>query len=103
MSPRSLFTFRVPRPGGNITGITLLAREIQGKPLEILREAVPGTSLVATFVNPTSAIAEFNLLDLQTAARTMGQQLLVLKTSTEGDVEAAFASFVQKSTCLLSA
>jgi putative ABC transport system substrate-binding protein len=84
------------KPGGNITGITALTRELQGKRLEILREVVSDATLVATFLNPTSAIAESNLLDLQTAARVSGQQLLVLKTSTEGDVEAAFTSLVQK-------
>jgi putative tryptophan/tyrosine transport system substrate-binding protein len=70
------------KPGGNITGITALTRELQGKRLEILRE-VSDTSLVATFVNPASAIAESNLLDLQTAARITGQQHLVLKTSLD--------------------
>jgi putative tryptophan/tyrosine transport system substrate-binding protein len=84
------------KPGGNITGITSLTREIQGKRLELLREVVPDTVLVATFVNPTSAVAEFNLQDLQTAARTIGQQLLVLQTKSEGDVEAAFASLGQR-------
>jgi putative ABC transport system substrate-binding protein len=84
------------KPGGDITGVTALTREIQGKRLEILREVVSDTTLVATFVNQTSVIEEFNLLDLQTAARTIGQQLLVFKTSGEGDIEAAFASFVQK-------
>ena len=83
------------KPGGNVTGITALTRELQGKRLEILREVVSDTTLVATFLNPTSAIAESNLLDLQTAARMFGVQVLVLKTSTEGDVEAAFMSLVQ--------
>jgi putative tryptophan/tyrosine transport system substrate-binding protein len=84
------------KPGGNITGVTALTREIQGKRLEILRKVVSDATLIATLVNPTSAIAKFNLLDLQTAARTIGQQLLVLETSSEGDLEAAFASLEQK-------
>jgi len=84
------------RPGGNITGVTLITREIQAKRLGILRELAPNAAVIATFMNPSSVIAESNVQDLERAARSLGLQLLVLKTASESDLEAAFASLVRQ-------
>jgi len=82
------------RPGGNVTGVTQITREIQGKRLALARELVPNASVMAT--NPTSVVAEPNLRDLEAAAASAGQRLLILKASSDTELEAAFAAIVQQ-------
>jgi ABC-type uncharacterized transport system substrate-binding protein len=84
------------RPAGNLTGMTALTREIQGKRLAIARELLPNASIIATFTNPASVVADFNLRDLESAATSVGQRLVVLKTSTDSDLEAAFVVMAQQ-------
>jgi putative ABC transport system substrate-binding protein len=83
------------RPGGNLTGVTSLNLELGLKRLELMHEIVPGASIMAFLVNPTSPSADTQLRDLQAPARTMGRQLHVLHASTERDFETAFATLVQ--------
>ena len=84
------------RPGGNITGITLLASEIAAKRLGLLLELVPTAALVAVLVNPKNRISEPQITELQAAARTLDRQLTVLNASTESDFAAAFAAIDQQ-------
>ena len=58
------------RPGGNVTGVTILDVELGPKRLDLLRELVPTATVVAALINPTNADAEIEAKDLQTAART---------------------------------
>ena len=84
------------RPGGNITGVTVLDVELGPKRLELLHELVPRASIVAVLVNPTDPIrAEAITKTVQTAARTLGLQLNVLQASSEADFDAVFASLLQ--------
>jgi putative ABC transport system substrate-binding protein len=84
------------RPGGNITGVTVLDVELGPKRLELLHELVPRASIVAVLVNPTDPIrAEAITKTVQTAARTIGLQLNVLQASSEADFDAVFASLLQ--------
>jgi putative ABC transport system substrate-binding protein len=84
------------RPGGNVTGVTQLSRELQRKRLAMARELLPNASLMATFTNPASVVADFNLLDLQAAAADAGQRLLVLTASSDSELEAAFVEIVRQ-------
>jgi putative ABC transport system substrate-binding protein len=84
------------RPGGNITGVTLLAVELEAKRLELLRELVPNSALIAMLVNPSNAQAKTQSLKVQAAARAIHQQVVILSASTEREVETAFATLVQK-------
>jgi putative tryptophan/tyrosine transport system substrate-binding protein len=84
------------RPGGNITGVTQLSREIQGKRLAIAHELLPNVVVVATFINPTSVVADLNLRDLETAAANAKQRLLVLRASSDAELAAAFAEIVRQ-------
>jgi putative ABC transport system substrate-binding protein len=84
------------RPGGNITGITLLASEIAAKRLGLLLELVPRAAVIAVLANPKNPISEPQIADLQAAARTLGHELLVLKASTDSDFAAAFAAIDQQ-------
>jgi putative ABC transport system substrate-binding protein len=83
------------RPGGNLTGVSLLTFELMAKRLELLSELVPQASVIALLVNANSAMAERIMRDVQEAARAKGVQLHILKASTEDEIDAAFATLVQ--------
>jgi len=83
------------RPGGNLTGVILLAGELTAKRLELLSELVPRAGVIALLMNPKEASAERIIRDVQEAARTKGLQLHVLKASSESEIDTAFASLVQ--------
>jgi putative tryptophan/tyrosine transport system substrate-binding protein len=81
------------RPGGNVTGVATLNMEVGPKRLELLREAVPSTQIVALLANPTNpAISEPLSRNTQAAARTLGLQLHILHASNDGEIEATFAA-----------
>ena len=80
------------RPGGNATGINYFAQEVNAKRLGLLHELVPKATRVAVLLNPANApIAEITLRDVEGAARNIGLQIRVLKASTSGEIDAAFA------------
>ncbi len=83
------------RPGGNITGVGLFTAELQVKRLELLRELVPRAAVIAVLVNPTRINAESRTRALREAARAIGQQIQVVNASTDREIDAAFATFVQ--------
>src|SRR5215831_9399593 len=83
------------RPGGNLTGVTVLAAELGPKRLELLREVVRTTSIIALLVNPTSSFAETETRLVQIAARPLGVQIEVLRASTEREIDAALETLVQ--------
>jgi ABC-type uncharacterized transport system substrate-binding protein len=84
------------RPGGNVTGVTLLFVEVAPKRLELLHELIPTARVVALLVNPTNPpIAEANSSAVLSAAHSLGLELHVLKASTEGDFDGIFASLIQ--------
>jgi putative ABC transport system substrate-binding protein len=80
------------RPGGNMTGSTNLALEVEPKLLELLHEAVPTAKIMALLVNPTNSNTETLSRSLQAAAGTLGVQLHVLNASTERDFDTVFAT-----------
>jgi putative tryptophan/tyrosine transport system substrate-binding protein len=85
------------RPGGNLTGINFLANELTAKRLSLLHELVPKAVRIAVLVNPANVPAtESTLRDIPDAARANGLQIQVLKASTTGEIESAFASSVRE-------
>jgi putative ABC transport system substrate-binding protein len=83
------------RPGGNLTGVSIMVLELTPKRLELLSELVPRTEVIALLVNPNSSEAEPTIRDAQEAARAKGVQLRILNANTESEIDAAFASLVQ--------
>ena len=83
------------RPGGNLTGVSLLNVELGPKRLELLHELVPTATIVAALFNPTNPNAETLSRELQAAARTFGLQLHVLHASTERDFDMVFATLLK--------
>jgi putative tryptophan/tyrosine transport system substrate-binding protein len=85
------------RPGGNTTGISFLSGEVTAKRLELLRELVPAATRVAVLVDPSNATyAEITMRETGAAARSIGLQIQVLKASTIGEINAAFATLVRE-------
>jgi putative ABC transport system substrate-binding protein len=84
------------RPGGNITGVTFLANLLLAKRLGLLHDLLPNAALIAVLLNQNNSNAEADLNDIQVAARTLGLQLLVLRASTEREIDTAFASLVEQ-------
>lgn len=84
------------QPGGNITGASLFTSELEVKKLALLRELVPRAPLIAMLVNPTNPSAEADIDDVRRAAAAVGQQILLLRASSERDIDAAFEAVVQQ-------
>ena len=89
------FVANLSRPGGNLTGVTNLNTELLPKRLELLHEALPGTTAIAALINPTNPAAESQSRDLLAAARTLGRQLHIVHASAEGSFDAIFTSLAQ--------
>jgi putative ABC transport system substrate-binding protein len=79
-------------PGGNATGVSLLAYELDGKRLQLLHELVPQASVVGVLVAANSASVTRNMSELQAASRANGQRLVILDVGPETELETTFAS-----------
>ncbi len=79
------------RPGGNVTGATILSRVLVGKQLQILHELVPGAAVVGFLVNPKDANAQSAIKDAIQGAETR-QMPIIVEASTAEEIETAFAA-----------
>jgi putative tryptophan/tyrosine transport system substrate-binding protein len=84
------------RPGANLTGIANLAAELSPKQLQLLRELIPNAALFGVLADPAFPSTPSVIADLQTAARTLGLQLVVVDARSDSDLEPAFATFSQQ-------
>jgi len=89
------------RPGGNITGVAALLSELVAKKLGLLHELVPKADAIAVLVDPTDPSAASQISETQQAAHALGQQLLLLRASTDEEIDAAFAMLVQRQAAAL--
>jgi putative ABC transport system substrate-binding protein len=80
------------KPGGNVTGISFQAVELNAKRIEILSELYPKASLIGTLVNPEYPNADAELTDLAQTVGRIGRRLQTASVRAEGDLDAAFAS-----------
>jgi putative ABC transport system substrate-binding protein len=78
------------RPGGNVTGVSLLGPELETKRLELLDQLIPGTSPIGVLVNPMNPAADLQLRKLQEAAGVIKRQIDIVRASTALDIETAF-------------
>jgi ABC-type uncharacterized transport system substrate-binding protein len=79
------------RPGGNVTGITQLSGELIAKRLGLLHELLPAAKITALLVDPTDPRVATQPREMREAARALGLDSHILKASTDGEIEAAFA------------
>jgi putative ABC transport system substrate-binding protein len=84
------------RPGGNLTGITLLIGALNAKRLELLTELVPQARVIAVLVDPNSMTTEGVIGIMQEAASSKRVQLHVLKANSETEIDAAFGTLIQR-------
>jgi putative tryptophan/tyrosine transport system substrate-binding protein len=84
------------RPGSNVTGVVFFGSVLGAKRLELLRQLVPKATIIAVLVNPNTPVTEAERSEVQAAAQTIGQQLLILDVSSDRDIETAFGTFVQR-------
>jgi putative tryptophan/tyrosine transport system substrate-binding protein len=78
------------RPGGNVTGITLMSGEIVSKRIALLRDLLPNAKKLAVLMNATTPASSAEVAVAERVAHTLGWQVKVLKVSSELDFEAAF-------------
>jgi putative ABC transport system substrate-binding protein len=83
------------RPGGKLTGVSLLNGEVTPKRLELLHEVVPAVTIVALLANPTNPNIGTLSRDMKAAASSLGLELHVLHASAERDLDMVFATLVQ--------
>jgi putative tryptophan/tyrosine transport system substrate-binding protein len=84
------------RPGGNVTGLSIMNVELGAKRLGFLHELIPGALRIAALINPNSAIAESLIREAQTGASKIGWQVEVVYASTKDEVDAAFGRLGQQ-------
>jgi putative tryptophan/tyrosine transport system substrate-binding protein len=78
------------RPGGNVTGITLISGDIVSKRVALLRDLLPGAKILAVLMNATTPASAAEVAVAEGAAHTLGWQVNVLKAGGERDFDAAF-------------
>jgi putative ABC transport system substrate-binding protein len=86
----------LPRPGGNITGLTGISAELGGKRLELLKQVVPTASRVAVLFNPADRANVLVVKGLQESAPALGLTLQLVEVRTPGEFEDAFVAMTRK-------
>jgi putative tryptophan/tyrosine transport system substrate-binding protein len=84
------------RPGGNVTGVTSISPEIEGKRLELLREVMPGLSHIAVLWNSGSPVQVIQERETRVAAQALGMKMLSLGVRTLEEIERAFATMLRE-------
>ena len=84
------------RPGSNVTGATIFGPAAITKRLQLLHDLVPQTAATAFLVNPNNPNGNVEITAAQTAAASLGRQIVVLNASSESELDAAFANMVQQ-------
>jgi putative ABC transport system substrate-binding protein len=87
------------QPGGNATGVTIFGMMAVGKRLELLRQLMPKAGVIAYLTNPNNPNRELD--NVQTAARSLGQQILVLSANSDREFDTAFATIAQQQVAAL--
>jgi putative tryptophan/tyrosine transport system substrate-binding protein len=90
------------RPGGNVTGVTFLSVELTGKRLDLLREMVPLARTVAYMTNPEAPDSEAATGEMQATASALGLQTIILEARKDIDIDAAFATLIERGAGALS-
>ena len=84
------------RPGSNATGVTLLTNLMEPKRLGLLRELAPGVPLIGVLLNPKFAPASRQLRQVEEAARSIDQRIVVANAGTDEELETAFAALTSE-------
>jgi putative ABC transport system substrate-binding protein len=85
------------RPGGNLTGVSLLTTELNTKRLEVLKEAFPRVRRVAVLARPATPVYAIQLKEIQAAAKKFALQLQILEARGPDDIEPSFSAMIGQS------
>jgi putative ABC transport system substrate-binding protein len=83
------------RPGGNVSGVTVLNRELMAKRLEILRELLPNETVVGLLANPSNLNTDLVVRELREVSQSKGSALHGVAVSTKSNLDTAIANLVQ--------
>jgi putative ABC transport system substrate-binding protein len=86
----------LPRPGGNVTGLTMLLTDLSAKELEILKDAVPQAERIGVLWNPTTPSHAPALKAIEAGAEKLRVKLRIVPARTRDDLPAAFAAMVDE-------
>ena len=84
------------RPGGNVTGIVFLSSQLGAKRIELLRQLVPAATTIGVLAFPVSPEDRTERSQIEAAAKTAGQQILIVDAARDSEIDSAFATFAQK-------
>jgi putative ABC transport system substrate-binding protein len=84
------------RPGGNVTGLTIMSPDLVGKQLELLKEVVPKVSRVALLRHPDNPASAAQLREAQAAAQALGVRLQTLEARSPQEIDGAFAAMTRE-------
>jgi putative tryptophan/tyrosine transport system substrate-binding protein len=84
------------RPGGNVTGVSFFSATVGAKRLELLRQLIPAGMTIGLLVGPDSSDVAAEWRDVEAAAGTVRQELVVLQATSERDLETGFAILAQR-------
>ena len=90
------FVTSVARPGGNVTGLSMMSPEVVGKQLELLREVVPKISRVAVLANPANPGSAPQLRHAEVVAKALGMRLQLLEARSPSEIDSAFAAITKE-------
>src|SRR5262249_3288035 len=79
------------RPGGNVTGVSLITFELLRKRVQLISELVPAASTIGLLVNPTNTTADFSRREVLQVANPLNRRIVIVNASRQADFEAAFA------------
>jgi putative tryptophan/tyrosine transport system substrate-binding protein len=89
------------RPGGNATGVTLITADLEAKRLELLRQLLPSLTVVAALINPSNPNAEDVTGYLQSAAKALGLETLLLHAATDAQLDAVLGNLPKANAMLV--
>src|SRR5215472_2266271 len=84
------------RPGGNVTGASFLGSLVGAKQFSLLRDMVPGLATLGLLLNPTNPASVLTARDVESAAQPLGLELVTADAVNDGDIDKAFAQFVEQ-------
>jgi putative ABC transport system substrate-binding protein len=83
------------RPGGNVTGVSMIGSTLEAKRLETLNQLIPGTAPIGVLINPTYPDADLQRREAETAASAMKRNIIVATARTDNEIDAAIDRLAQ--------
>jgi putative ABC transport system substrate-binding protein len=84
------------RPGGNVTGVTLLGSALEAKRLGLLNQIVPGAASIGVLVNPGYPDADRKLREVQEAAAAINRQIIIARATSAAEIDTAFVTLAEQ-------